>query len=72
MSSLVTYGTNCKVFRFGDTEYKYRYRIPVIENRGATYNSGYIEGYQRALRDFQNSANKILENKRLSNSFYNY
>lgn len=70
-NSLISYGTNSKRFNFGSFEYNYRYRIPVNPNRGANYNSGYIEGYQRALRDFENSTRKALEQKRFSYSFYN-
>lgn len=53
MNSLITYGTNTKIFRIGKKEYNYSYRIPVNTNRNANYNSGYIDGYQRALRDLE-------------------
>lgn len=70
--SLVTYGANTRVFRFGNFEYKYKYNIPVNLNKGANYNSGYIEGYQRALRDFENSTRKTMSDKgRMCLSFYN-
>lgn len=70
--SLVAYGTNTKVFRFGNFEYNYKYRIPANLNKGANYNSGYIEGYQRALRDFENSTRKAMRDKgKMSLSFYN-
>lgn len=71
-NSLISYGTNSKRFNFGSFEYNYRYRIPVNPNRGANYNSGYIEGYQRALKDFQKSANKVLANNKIRYSFSNY
>jgi len=60
MNSLTTYGPNEKVFHFGKMKYEYTYRIPVQTNRGANYNSGYIEGYQRALRDLERHANRVL------------
>lgn len=70
--SLVTYGANTRVFRFGNFEYNYKYNIPVNLNKGANYNSGYIEGYQRALRDFENSTRKTMSDKgRMCLSFYN-
>ena len=59
---------------FGNFQYKYTYSIPVQKNRGANYNSGYIEGYQRALRDLERNTNNMLErnNKILNISFDNY
>lgn len=70
--SLITYGPSSRVFQFGNMEIKYRYRIPVIEDKSPNYNSGYIDGYQRALRDLQNSMNKINNSDRMKASFYNY
>ena len=70
--SLMTYGTNIKEFDFGGVKFNYRYNIPVNQSKGANYNSGYIEGYQRALKDFQKSANKVLANNKIRYSFSNY
>lgn len=71
MNSLTTFGSNQKLFRIGGQEFCYRYRIPVQTNRGANYNSGYIEGYQRALRDFERASNKLLNQYKINSSFYN-
>ena len=71
--SLMTYGPSSKLFQFGNIEFNYRYRIPVIQNKGPNYNSGYVDGYQRALRDLQKNINRMQENKgRMEVSFYNY
>jgi len=71
MSSLVTYGRNTKTFNFGGCKFNYSYRIPVNQEKGSNYNSGYMDGYRRALNDFQRTANKMFNNNRLSLSFYN-
>lgn len=71
MNSLMTYGSNTRAFNIGGCRFNYTYRIPVNQKRGANYNSGYIEGYQRALYDLQRNANKMLNNNKLSLSFYN-
>lgn len=63
MNSLTTYGRNTKIFHFGKTDYCYSYRIPIIKNRGANYNSGYREGYQRALRDLERCITNYQEIK---------
>ena len=72
MSSLVTYGRNIREFNIGGCKFNYSYQIPVNQKKGANYNSGYIEGYQRALYDLQRNANKMFNNNRLSVSFYNW
>ena len=69
MNSLTTYGTSFKIFHIGNMDYNYRYRVPIQKNRGSHYNSGYIEGYHRALRDLERSITKNTENYRIS--FYN-
>ena len=69
MNSLTTYGSSLKTFRIGNTDYNYRYRIPIIKNRGPNYNKAYIEGYQRALNDLERSITKQSDNYRIS--FYN-
>ena len=71
MSSLITYGRNTKIFRFGDFQLTYSYSIPVQKSRGANYNSGYIEGYQRALRDFERASNRMINQYKINSSFYN-
>lgn len=69
----MTYGSSSRVFQFGNTEFNYRYRIPVIQNKGPNYNSGYVDGYQRALRDLQRTMNRMEEdNHRMKVTFYNY
>ena len=74
MSSLITYGRNTKTFHFGNFQYNYTYSIPVREDRGANFNSGYIEGYQRALKDLERNTNTMLKknNKTINITFDNY
>ncbi len=71
MSSLVPLGRNIRVFHFGNDEFTYSYRVPINQNKNANYNSGYIAGYQRALRDLEREANRMYEKKKLSYSYYN-
>ena len=63
---IITYGSNVKFFEIGDFRFKYVYRIPVQKKRDANYNAGYIEGYQRALRDFERRARSTLENNSIN------